>query len=65
MQSLSKQELAAKLANKMTIELMELTQLSRLDCQHILTKQLRSDYTAQKPDNLSDIETKFIANLFH
>mgnify|MGYP000128152320 CR=1 FL=1 len=61
----STQQLAAKMVNKMTIELMELTKLNREDCQQILTKQLSKKTTQHKPMLLEETETTFIAKLFH
>jgi len=61
----AQQNLAAKLANKMTNELMEVTRLSREDCQHILMSQLTGRYSLMTAELLDESETTFMAEVLH
>ncbi len=65
MQTISKQQLAVKLANKMTTELMEVTQLSRQECLSILTKQLSDKIDTRTYCLLITEEYDYISSLFH
>ncbi len=61
----SKQQIAAIIANRMTLGLMELTQLSWEDCQNILTKQLSNNANASIQFILELDERNYISNFFH
>lgn len=59
----TEKQLAAKLANKMVTEMMELTRLSASECHTILLRQFKQE-TPQQPI-IDDQESRFIAAMFH
>lgn len=65
MQGQSKQHIAAVIVNRMTSELMELTQLLRENCQDILVKQLSKTVNASTQRVLEVDERDYIWSLFH
>lgn len=70
MQTMTQQQIAAKIVNKMTVELMELTRLSRDECQNILKTQFgqnvkKNRQKAVPAEIINSQESQYINTLFH